>query len=102
MKKYIARNAETGDKVFCKYEMLKDGILRVEYYLPKDGFSILWEKSNKIHTAGIRTSTDGRKSIVTYLLHPSLWAGCGFQEYYGTTIFTAMDIVAMCNINLHI
>ncbi len=104
MKKFIARNAETGDKVFCKYEVLNTGILRVEYYLPKAGFSVIWDrKHNFCRFLDIRNSTDGRKSIVTYAIHPNYWSGFGFQGVHCTsTIFSAMDECLKNNINLHI
>ena len=104
MKKFIARNAETGDKVFCKYEMLNTGILRVEYFLPKEGFSVIWNKKhNFCRIAGIRNSLDGRKSIVTYLIHPNYWMGFGFDgTHWRSSIFFGMDECLKSNINLHI
>jgi len=103
MKKYIARNAETGDKVFCKYEMLNTGILRVEYFLPKYGYSVIWDrKNNYCRIAGNRYSIDGRKSIVTYHIHPSYWSGVDFKHTYYFTIFDAMNMCFKENINLHI
>ena len=104
MKKYIARNAETGDKVFCKYEMLNTGILRVEYFLPKYGYSVIWDRKNNFcRITGNRYSADGRKSIVTYLIHPNYWSGFGFQGmHYTSSIFYAMDECLKNNINLHI
>ncbi len=104
MKKFIARNAETGDKVFCKYEMLKNGILSVEYYLPKAGFSIIWDKENNFcRLSNIRNSVDNRKSIVSYIIHPNYWIGFGFLGmHYTNTIFFAMEECLRNNINLHI
>jgi len=103
MKKYIARNAETGDKVFCKYELTKTGLLMVEYYLPKYGYSVIWDrKNNYCRIAGNRYSVDGRKSIVTYHIHPSYWSGVDFKHTYYFTIFDAMNMCFKENINLHI
>lgn len=104
MKKFIARNAETGDKVFCKYELTNTGVLRVEYYLPKTGFSVIWDrKSNFCKFSDIRDSIDGRKSIATYIIHPNYWSGFGFQGMnYTSNIFSAMDECLKNNINLHI
>lgn len=102
MKKYIARNADTQDKVFCKYEITKQGILVVEYYLPKAGFSVIWDnKNNFCRIAGVRVSADGRKTIVTYIIHPNYWSGFGFRGMYWSTIFNAMDYCVKDNIKIY-
>ena len=103
MEKYYAYNAKTGDKVFCKYEMLNTGILRVDYFLPKYGYSVIWDRMNdNCRIAGNRYSVDGRKSIVTYHIHPSYWMGKNFKHSSYLTIFNAMDLCLQKNINLHI
>ena len=76
MRKYIARNRKTGETVFCKYEICNSGILRVEYYLPKTGFSVIWNRMHPMTAlSSVRKSADGRKSIVTYFIHPMYYIG---------------------------
>lgn len=101
MKKFIARNRKTGDKVFCKYEMLNTGILRVEYFLPKYGYSVIWDRQHPFtRIAGNRYSADDRKSIVTYLIHPTYYAGESFSSFAYSDIYTAMNKCLEHNIKL--
>ena len=100
MKKYVAHN-RAGDKVFCKYEMFKTGILCVEYYLPKGGFSVIWE-GKLFRVADVRDSADGRKTIVTYHIHPGYWMFQDLKHMSYMTWFDAMNDCLFANINLHI
>ena len=76
MKKYVARNRKTYEHVFCKYEFCPTGILKVEYYLPKSGFSLKWDRKDElVRISDLRVSKDGRKSIVTFFIHPRYWLG---------------------------
>ena len=76
MRKYVARNRKTYEHVFCKYELCPTGVLKVEYYLPKNGFSLIWNRQGELtRISGLRTSKDGRKSIVTFFIHPRYWLG---------------------------
>lgn len=101
MKKYIARNRKTDDMVFCKYEICKTGVLRVEYYLPKFNYSVIWDKHHPYtRIAGNRYSADGRKSIVTYFIHPAYYAGESFSSDMYDNVFDAMDRCLTANIKL--
>ena len=104
MKKYVAKNADTQDKVFCKYEITKQGILVVEYYLPKAGFSIVWDEGhNFCKISSLRRTIDNRKCVATFSIHPNYWTGFGFSGcHYTSDIFSAMDECLRNNINLHI
>ena len=100
MKKYIAKNPKTNDKIFCKYETTKNCILVVKYFLPKEGFSVIWDKDNaSCRIGGLVTTRDNRKTVVTYNIHPSYWNN-NLNDY--KTIFDAMDICFSNNISLHI
>ena len=101
MKKYVALNAKTSELVFCKYEICKTGILRVEYFLPKSGFSVIWNRKHHFcRIAGVRETCDGRKSIVTYMIHPTYYAGESFQTIMHDTVFDAMNRCLTDNIKL--
>ena len=92
MKKYIAKNRETGETCFCKYQLLEDGVLKVEYFVPLVGFSYKVNPSKWIRSIGRRTTKDGRKSVVTYLIHPSLWCGEDFYHIAsGISVRSAID-----------
>ena len=100
MKKYIAYN-DKRQKAFCTYEILKTGILKVNYFMPKSGFSVIWDtKNNFCRLLDVNVTSDGRKTIVSYLLHPNYWMGFGFMENHHDTIYDAMDTCFMCNIKL--
>jgi hypothetical protein len=100
MKKYIARNSN-AQKAFCTYEMMNTGILRVNYFLPRAGFSVIWNrKDNLCRIAEANPTSDGRKTIVSFLIHPNYWTGYGFKEYYFDTIFQAMNRCFIDNIKL--
>ena len=68
-----------GKKIFCKTTMCPTGILAVDFYLPKAGFSIMWRRDAHVHISKVRNSMDGRKTIVRYMVHPSLWLGESFN-----------------------
>ncbi len=101
MKKYIAKNGFNRQKAFCTYEIFKTGILRVNYFMPKAGFSVIWDKQdNFCRIAEVNPTSDGRKTIVSFLIHPNYWMGYGFNENTYNTIFNAMDICFMNKIKL--
>ena len=86
MKKYVARNRKTGESAFCMWEFTNTGMLVVNYFLPKSGFSLIWDrKSEATRIRNLQMSYDGRKSIASYFIHPNYWVGynlshacCGF------------------------
>lgn len=103
MKKNYAHHLSGGEKLFCKTELTSTGVLVIDFYLPKSEFSVKWERNNLVAIKGIRETADERKSIVTYLVHPSFWLGDSFgsmSEYL--SIQDALDYVFTEYINLHV
>lgn len=101
MRKYIARNRKTGETVFCKYEFTVTGILTVEYFLPKSGFTLRWDRKKEgTRICGLRTSADGRKSIATYFIHPSYWVGYNFSCACCSSVYEALNDCLTDNIKL--
>lgn len=79
MEKKYAYNLVTGEKLFCKTEMLPSGILAVDYYLPKYGFSVIWHHGKYVTIRDCNDTMDGRKCRVTFCIHPAFWLGDGFN-----------------------
>lgn len=101
MRNYYAVNRKTGERVFCKWEVCNTGMYRVEYYLPKSGFSVIWDRHHSMTACmDVRTSTDNRKSIVTFLIHPSYFVGYDLQHSHCNTVFDGISDCLTDNIKL--
>ena len=96
-KKYVAHNVtpEGEFTCFCKYSMLSNGNLIVDYFMPKQGFSLLWSIPNDHKTIllGVTETMDGRSTKVRFAIHPSYYSGNDFRDLYITNIYGAMDEV---------
>lgn len=82
MKKLIVYNDHL-QKLFCRYEITECGFLYVHFYLPENGFSVIWLKDKYVRINGVQTLKDGRDrkySRVDYLIHPSYWLGENFDS----------------------
>lgn len=82
MKKLVIRN-EQGKKLFCRYEIIPSGIMSVCFYLPKNGFSVIWLKEPTMYLGSLDAFTDkrGREyTRVLYFIHPVEWLGNSFDE----------------------
>lgn len=101
MKKY-AFNHTTGEKCFCKVEIGETGIMFVKYYLPKSGFSILWLHTPQVRIHGVRDTNDGRKTTVTYMVHPSVWEGKDFEHPTYWSFQDVIDALLEKAVKLHV
>lgn len=101
MKKYVAKNRVTGETVFCKYELTNTCMLFVEFYLPKSGFSLRWDrKAEDTRICGLRDSVDGRKAIASYVIHPNYWVGYDISHAMYSDIHSALNNCLTDNIKL--
>ncbi len=79
MKKMVLHTENYG-KQFCKYTLTENGMVVVDYYLPKSNISVIWEKNDVVRICGVRDTVDGKKSIARYQVHPAYWYGAGFSD----------------------
>ena len=79
MKKMVLHTKNHG-KQFCMYMITERGMLYVDYYLPKSNISVIWEKNPLVKINNVRETIDGRKTKVTFCIHPAMMCGCDFQH----------------------
>jgi hypothetical protein len=100
MKKNYAYN-DRGQKCFCKYETAPTGVLYVSYFLKKYQFSLYWPSGNPlVRVSDVVDTRDGRKTIVTFRIHPILWMGSSFEDYTFKTVNSAINEVFTNHINI--
>ena len=100
MKKNYAYN-DKGQKCFCKYETDPNGVLFVHYFLKKYQFSIFWPSNNPlVRMDNVIDTKDGRKTIVVFKIHPTLWMGTSFEKRTFKTVDSAVNEVFTNHINL--
>ena len=101
MKKSYAHN-DRGQKCFCKYEIAPTGVLYVSYFLKRCQFSLYWPLNNPlVRVNDIHDTQDGRKTIVTFRIHPALWMGHSFDDYTFKTVDSACNEIFTNHINLY-
>ena len=79
MKKMVLHTKNYG-KQFCKYIMVENGMVVVDFYLPKYNISVIWEKNDIVRICDVRDTVDGKKTIVRFQVHPAYWYGTGFFD----------------------
>ena len=101
MKKNYAHN-DRGQKCFCKYETLDNGILRVVLFVPIYKFSIYWPlNKDLIKITDIIDTMDGRKTMITFHIHPTAWLGKSFSHRRYCSIQETIDRAFSDFINLY-
>ena len=100
MKTNYAYN-DRGQKCFCKYETAPDGVLYVSYFVKKYQFSIFWPLNNPlIRVRDVVDTKDGRKTVITFRVHPALWMGNSFEDNTFKTVNSAVNEVFTNHINI--
>lgn len=90
-KKRVCINRTTGKKGFCKVSTCPTGVVSVQYFMPRYGFSVIWAKEPLIRINEVRDTKDGRKCIVQFLVHPTFFMGKDFKNPTYNTIQEAID-----------
>lgn len=92
---------KAGEKIFCKVRLTYFGLF-IDYYVPKkNGFSVIWHKGDRVRICGVKDTLDGRKTIVSFHVHPTYWLSTSFVNTLTLSREQVIDDISNY-INLHI
>ena len=73
----------------------------MSYFLKKYQFSLYWPSGNPlVRVSDVVDTRDGRKTIVTFRIHPTLWMGSSFEDYTFKTVNSAINEVFTNHVNI--
>lgn len=96
MKNVILTEERTGKKIFCQFYKGNDAMYAKiflpkrggkdgKFFVPENGYSLNWGTLSThpfIRIADQYNTSDGRKNVIVFKLHPVLWIGRNFNENF--------------------